>query len=254
MTVTGRWIGAVRGALGFLTRLPIGYRDGDWDAFRRRRRRFRSPVSWRVRWRRSRYLLRAHSRSADRRAGIPAVGVRRDGDPPSRRHRRSGRRAGRPRRRGATTRGAEGHDDDRRRRATGGRDHRRRAGARWARTGWSLHPCGDRRRDRRGSRNETRDGRDGLFRRGGGDGMGKRFTDAARPGSFLLPAAVALAAATTGIGARSGPAAPAIARSPVPSPGSRSPGTGPTAISGGSTAISSARPTRSVASRASTWG
>jgi len=34
MTVTGRWIGAVRGALGFLTRLPIGYRDGDWDAFR----------------------------------------------------------------------------------------------------------------------------------------------------------------------------------------------------------------------------
>ncbi|PCR90942.1 adenosylcobinamide-GDP ribazoletransferase [Natrinema ejinorense] len=34
MTVIGRWIGAVRGALGFLTRLPIGYRDGDWEAFR----------------------------------------------------------------------------------------------------------------------------------------------------------------------------------------------------------------------------
>ncbi|AFO56868.1 MULTISPECIES: adenosylcobinamide-GDP ribazoletransferase [unclassified Natrinema] len=30
----GRWIGAVRGALGFLTRLPVGHRDGDWDAFR----------------------------------------------------------------------------------------------------------------------------------------------------------------------------------------------------------------------------
>jgi adenosylcobinamide-GDP ribazoletransferase len=34
MAVIGRWIGAVRGALGFLTRLPVGYRDGDWDAFR----------------------------------------------------------------------------------------------------------------------------------------------------------------------------------------------------------------------------
>jgi len=35
MTVTGRWIGAVsQRALRFLTRLPIGYRDGDWDAFR----------------------------------------------------------------------------------------------------------------------------------------------------------------------------------------------------------------------------
>ncbi|WP_081661432.1 adenosylcobinamide-GDP ribazoletransferase [Halopiger djelfimassiliensis] len=30
----GRWIGAVRGAVGFLTRLPVGHRDGDWDAFR----------------------------------------------------------------------------------------------------------------------------------------------------------------------------------------------------------------------------
>src|SRR6056297_811039 len=30
----GRWLGAVRGALGFLTRLPVGFRDGDWDAFR----------------------------------------------------------------------------------------------------------------------------------------------------------------------------------------------------------------------------
>ncbi|TMT87248.1 adenosylcobinamide-GDP ribazoletransferase [Haloterrigena sp. H1] len=30
----GNWLGAVRGALGFLTRLPIGYREGDWDAFR----------------------------------------------------------------------------------------------------------------------------------------------------------------------------------------------------------------------------
>ncbi|WP_222918117.1 adenosylcobinamide-GDP ribazoletransferase [Natrinema sp. SYSU A 869] len=34
MAVIGRWIGAVRGALGFLTRLPVGHRDGDWDAFR----------------------------------------------------------------------------------------------------------------------------------------------------------------------------------------------------------------------------
>ncbi|WP_254765081.1 adenosylcobinamide-GDP ribazoletransferase [Natrinema marinum] len=34
MTAIGRWVGAVRGALGFLTRLPIGSRDGDWDAFR----------------------------------------------------------------------------------------------------------------------------------------------------------------------------------------------------------------------------
>ncbi|RQH01441.1 adenosylcobinamide-GDP ribazoletransferase [Natrarchaeobius oligotrophus] len=30
----GRWIGAVRGGLGFLTRLPVGYEDGDWEAFR----------------------------------------------------------------------------------------------------------------------------------------------------------------------------------------------------------------------------
>ncbi|ELZ17665.1 adenosylcobinamide-GDP ribazoletransferase [Natrinema limicola] len=30
----GRWLGAVRGALGFLTRLPVGFRDGDWEAFR----------------------------------------------------------------------------------------------------------------------------------------------------------------------------------------------------------------------------
>ncbi|MFD1562908.1 adenosylcobinamide-GDP ribazoletransferase [Haloarchaeobius amylolyticus] len=29
-----RSLGAVRGALGFLTRLPVGYREGDWDAFR----------------------------------------------------------------------------------------------------------------------------------------------------------------------------------------------------------------------------
>ncbi|MFA9416439.1 adenosylcobinamide-GDP ribazoletransferase [Natrinema sp. HArc-T2] len=34
MAVIGRWVGAVRGALGFLTRLPIGTRDGDWHAFR----------------------------------------------------------------------------------------------------------------------------------------------------------------------------------------------------------------------------
>ncbi|ELY67541.1 adenosylcobinamide-GDP ribazoletransferase [Natrinema versiforme] len=34
MTAIGRWIGAVRGALGFLTRLPVGFRDGDWEAFR----------------------------------------------------------------------------------------------------------------------------------------------------------------------------------------------------------------------------
>ncbi|RQG86996.1 adenosylcobinamide-GDP ribazoletransferase [Natrarchaeobius halalkaliphilus] len=30
----GRLIGAVRGAFGFLTRLPVAHRDGDWDAFR----------------------------------------------------------------------------------------------------------------------------------------------------------------------------------------------------------------------------
>ncbi|ADB61705.1 cobalamin 5'-phosphate synthase [Haloterrigena turkmenica DSM 5511] len=30
----GGGIAAVRGALGFLTRLPVGYRDGDWAAFR----------------------------------------------------------------------------------------------------------------------------------------------------------------------------------------------------------------------------
>ncbi|SEP61269.1 adenosylcobinamide-GDP ribazoletransferase [Natrinema salaciae] len=34
MAVSSRWIGAVRGGLGFLTRLPVGYRDGDWEAFR----------------------------------------------------------------------------------------------------------------------------------------------------------------------------------------------------------------------------
>jgi adenosylcobinamide-GDP ribazoletransferase len=31
-----RWIGAARGAFGFLTRLPVGHRDGDWEAFRAR--------------------------------------------------------------------------------------------------------------------------------------------------------------------------------------------------------------------------
>ncbi|WP_226007703.1 adenosylcobinamide-GDP ribazoletransferase [Natrinema salinisoli] len=34
MTVIGRWVGAVRGGLGFLTRLPVRHREGDWDAFR----------------------------------------------------------------------------------------------------------------------------------------------------------------------------------------------------------------------------
>ncbi|WP_247002320.1 adenosylcobinamide-GDP ribazoletransferase [Halosolutus gelatinilyticus] len=29
-----RWLGAVRGATGFLTRLPVPYREGDWEAFR----------------------------------------------------------------------------------------------------------------------------------------------------------------------------------------------------------------------------
>ncbi|ELY95554.1 adenosylcobinamide-GDP ribazoletransferase [Natrialba taiwanensis] len=29
-----RWGRAIRGALGFLTRLPVGHHDGDWDAFR----------------------------------------------------------------------------------------------------------------------------------------------------------------------------------------------------------------------------
>ncbi|AXR77288.1 adenosylcobinamide-GDP ribazoletransferase [Natrarchaeobaculum sulfurireducens] len=33
--MSSRWIGAVRGGLGFLTRLPVGFRDGDWDALRR---------------------------------------------------------------------------------------------------------------------------------------------------------------------------------------------------------------------------
>ena len=32
--MTGGRLAAVRGALGFLTRLPVGYRDGDWEAFR----------------------------------------------------------------------------------------------------------------------------------------------------------------------------------------------------------------------------
>ncbi|MFU8870103.1 adenosylcobinamide-GDP ribazoletransferase [Natronococcus sp.] len=30
------WIAACRGALAFLTRLPVGHREGDWDAFRSR--------------------------------------------------------------------------------------------------------------------------------------------------------------------------------------------------------------------------
>ncbi|WP_137288938.1 adenosylcobinamide-GDP ribazoletransferase [Natronorubrum halophilum] len=30
------WAGAVRGAIGFLTRIPVSYRDGDWEAFRSR--------------------------------------------------------------------------------------------------------------------------------------------------------------------------------------------------------------------------
>jgi adenosylcobinamide-GDP ribazoletransferase len=30
------WLGACRGALAFLTRLPVGHREGDWDAFRSR--------------------------------------------------------------------------------------------------------------------------------------------------------------------------------------------------------------------------
>ncbi|WP_254531359.1 adenosylcobinamide-GDP ribazoletransferase [Natrinema gelatinilyticum] len=34
MTTVERWISATRGATGFLTRLPVGYRDEDWDAFR----------------------------------------------------------------------------------------------------------------------------------------------------------------------------------------------------------------------------
>ncbi|APW97872.1 adenosylcobinamide-GDP ribazoletransferase [Halobiforma lacisalsi AJ5] len=29
-----RWTGAIRGAIGFLTRLPVSHRDGDWEAFR----------------------------------------------------------------------------------------------------------------------------------------------------------------------------------------------------------------------------
>nr|WP_265108405.1 adenosylcobinamide-GDP ribazoletransferase [Halosolutus halophilus] len=29
-----RWLGAVRGAIGFLTRLPAPHREGDWEAFR----------------------------------------------------------------------------------------------------------------------------------------------------------------------------------------------------------------------------
>ncbi|QLG48439.1 adenosylcobinamide-GDP ribazoletransferase [Natrinema halophilum] len=34
MTLVGRWIRGLRGAVGFLTRVPIDYRDGDWNAFR----------------------------------------------------------------------------------------------------------------------------------------------------------------------------------------------------------------------------
>ncbi|NGM67888.1 adenosylcobinamide-GDP ribazoletransferase [Natronolimnobius sp. AArcel1] len=30
------WIGAIRGGVGFLTRLPVGHREGDWAAFRSR--------------------------------------------------------------------------------------------------------------------------------------------------------------------------------------------------------------------------
>lgn len=30
------WLGAIRGSVGFLTRLPVAHRDGDWDAFRSR--------------------------------------------------------------------------------------------------------------------------------------------------------------------------------------------------------------------------
>ncbi|GAB3676702.1 adenosylcobinamide-GDP ribazoletransferase [Halopiger thermotolerans] len=37
MTARGRgWLGAVRAAVGFLTRLPVPHREGDWDAFRSR--------------------------------------------------------------------------------------------------------------------------------------------------------------------------------------------------------------------------
>lgn len=32
--MSSTWIGAVRGAIGFLTRLPASHRTGDWDAFR----------------------------------------------------------------------------------------------------------------------------------------------------------------------------------------------------------------------------
>ncbi|ADD04572.1 adenosylcobinamide-GDP ribazoletransferase [Natrialba magadii ATCC 43099] len=32
--VVRRWLRATRGALGFLTRLPVHHRDGDWEAFR----------------------------------------------------------------------------------------------------------------------------------------------------------------------------------------------------------------------------
>ncbi|SEW11886.1 adenosylcobinamide-GDP ribazoletransferase [Natrinema salifodinae] len=34
MAVIARWLGAVRGAVGFLTRLPVSHREGDWEAFR----------------------------------------------------------------------------------------------------------------------------------------------------------------------------------------------------------------------------
>ncbi|RKD98174.1 adenosylcobinamide-GDP ribazoletransferase [Halopiger aswanensis] len=37
MTARGRgWPGAIRAAVGFLTRLPVPHREGDWDAFRSR--------------------------------------------------------------------------------------------------------------------------------------------------------------------------------------------------------------------------
>ncbi|THE65565.1 adenosylcobinamide-GDP ribazoletransferase [Salinadaptatus halalkaliphilus] len=32
--VAGRWLGAIRGGVGFLTRLPVSFRDGDWEALR----------------------------------------------------------------------------------------------------------------------------------------------------------------------------------------------------------------------------
>lgn len=34
--MTKTWLAAVRGGVGFLTRVPVGFRDGDWAAFRSR--------------------------------------------------------------------------------------------------------------------------------------------------------------------------------------------------------------------------